>query len=81
MKAIELDEKQAAFLLDHMEATDRENLAMGVSGPEVAAYNLRVLRIQSARRHLQALEREHAAHVVTQKVVRHQARKALGGHA
>ena len=78
MKNLELSEEQAAVLLDHMEATDKENAAMGVSGPEVAAYNVRVLRIESTRRHLQALEREHVAHAVTQKISGYQARKALG---
>jgi hypothetical protein len=81
MRTLDLSEEQAAVLLDSMEATDRENEAMGVSGPEVAAYNVRVLRIESTRRHLQGLEREHAAHAVTQKITSHQARKALASKA
>ena len=79
---LELSEEQAEALLSAMAETDAKNAAMGVSGQEVAQYNLRVLKLQSLRQHLKHAEAEHAAHPVTRKIAAwHAQEKAQGAAA
>jgi hypothetical protein len=75
METLELNEEQSDFLLEMMRKTDEQNATIGVSGPEVAQYNLRVLRLQSVGRHLKALEVEHSLHPVTQKIAAYHAQQ------
>ena len=74
-KTLQLTAEESEELLAMMERTDSENEAIGVSGAEVAEYNIRVLRLQSLRRQLETREAEHAAHPVTLKIAAYQGRK------
>lgn len=75
---LELSEEQSREFLKRMAKTDAQNAAVGVSGPEVAQYNLRVMKIDLAKRrpktdpsilpYLEGLEGEHSQHPVTQKI-------------
>ena len=77
MRTLELNEAETSFLLEIVGKTDAENAAIGVSGTEVAQYNIRVLRLQSVRRQLRHLEVEHEAHPVTAKIKAYRAQRGL----
>lgn len=75
VRDIELSEAQADALLDAMAATDAQNAEIGVTGPEVAEYNLREARLQLAERRLVdatveccRLQRDHEEHPVTVRI-------------
>lgn len=69
MRTVKLNEAESESLLAIMEKTDNENAAIGVSGPEVAEYNLRVLKLRLVRgEERERQEAEHEAHVVTKKI-------------
>lgn len=72
---IELDEEATAWLVQHLEETDALNAAIGITGPEVARYNIREARLRLAERRLldanvelRRLQREHESNEVTKKI-------------
>jgi hypothetical protein len=82
-----LSATETAWLAEHIATADAQNAEIGVTGPEVAAYNLREGYLRLAERRLldanvlcRRLQRDHEDHPVTRKIWAWQRKKRLGEH-